>query len=285
MAAPEDGAPAARAGIGLRHVHHREVMAAPPPVGWLEVHAENFLAGAAALRVLDAVRREHPVSLHCVGLSLGSDGALDREHLGRIVALARRVEPCFVSEHLSWSVAGDVYLNDLLPLPYTAEALAVVCRHIDEVQTALGRRILVENPSTYLAFTHSTMPEWAFMAEVAARTGCGLLLDVNNVHVSACNHGFDARAYIAALPARTVAEIHLAGHAVKRIGDAVLRIDDHGSAVPAEVWDLYRHALRVIGPRPTLIEWDCNVPPLSVLVGEAAKADALLAEVRPDRAA
>ncbi len=279
------GAPGARAGIGLRHVHHRAVLAAPPAIGWMEVHGENFLAGASALRVLEAVRRDYPVSLHCVGLSLGSDGPLDSDHLGRIGALARRIDPCLVSEHLSWSVAGGVYLNDLLPLPYTPEALDVVCRHVDEVQATLGRRILVENPSTYLAFVHSTIPEWEFIAEVARRTGCGLLLDVNNAHVSACNHGFDARTYIAALPPEAVGEIHLAGHAVKMIGGVELRIDDHASAVAPEVWALYRHAIEAIGPRPTLIEWDSNIPPLDVLLAEAAKADALLGRVRRDDAA
>jgi uncharacterized protein (UPF0276 family) len=276
---------AARAGIGLRHIHHQEVLAAPPDVGWMEVHSENFIASAPALRVLERVRRDYPVSLHGVGLSLGTDGPLDREHLARIAALADRIEPCLLSEHLSWSITGGVYLNDLLPLPCTPEALDVVCRHVEEVQTALGRPILVENPSTYLTFAHSTIPEWELLAEVAWRTGCGLLLDVNNVHVSACNHGFDARAYIAALPAAAVGEIHLAGHAVKQIGAVTLRIDDHGSAVASEVWDLFAHALDLLGPRPTLIEWDSDIPPLPVLAAEAAKADTLLAKLEHGRAA
>jgi uncharacterized protein len=275
----------ARSGIGLRHVHHEEVLAAPPDVAWMEVHSENFLAGAPALRTLERVRRDHPISLHGVGLSLGTDGPLDREHLARIAALVERIEPSLVSEHLSWSITGGVYLNDLLPLPYTPEALEVVCRHVDEVQAALGRAILIENPSSYLSFAHSTIPESAFIGEVARRTGCGLLLDVNNVHVSACNHGFDAHAYIAALPAAAVGEIHLAGHAVKQIGEATLRIDDHGSAVAPAVWELYRHALIAVGPRPTLIEWDTDIPALPVLVAEAAKADALLASIEHGRAA
>jgi uncharacterized protein len=284
--APADSAPLpARGGIGLRHVHHEEVLAAPPAVAWMEVHSENFLAGAAALKTLERVRRDYPISLHGVGLSLGTDGPLDREHLARVAALVERIAPSLVSEHLSWSITGGVYLNDLLPLPYTPEALEVMCRHVDEVQEALGRAILIENPSSYLWFAHSTIPESAFIAEVVRRTGCGLLLDVNNVHVSACNHGFDARAYLAALPTAAVGEIHLAGHAVKRIGEATLRIDDHGSAVTPAVWELYRHALLLVGPRPTLIEWDTDIPALPVLVAEAAKADVLLTSVEHGRAA
>jgi uncharacterized protein (UPF0276 family) len=267
----------ARAGIGLRHDHHREVLATRPRVGWLEVHSENFLAGAAQ-RMLETLRRDYPISLHGVGLSLGTDAPLDGEHLARIKALTERIEPCLVSEHVSWSTSGGVYLNDLLPLPYTSEALDVMCRHVDVTQHALGRRILVENPSSYLTFAHSTIPECEFIAEIARRTGCGLLLDVNNVYVSACNHGFDAQRYIAALPAVAVQEIHLAGHAVKPIGDVTLRIDDHGSAVCDEVWTLYRDTVRTIGPRPTLIEWDCDIPALPVLLAEAAKADAILTE-------
>jgi uncharacterized protein (UPF0276 family) len=264
------------AGIGLRHVHHQAVLDTPPAVGWLEVHSENYLGGGAPLHYLEAARRDYPLSLHGVGLSLGSDGALDRDHLRRIKALIRRIEPGLVSEHISWSVSGGVHFNDLLPLPYTEEALAVLCDHIAETQDFLGRQILVENPSTYLQFTHSTIPEWEFVAATAERTGCGLLLDVNNIHVSATNHGWDAHRYLATIPPDAVQEIHLAGHAVKDLGDVTLRIDDHGSAVSAEVWTLYAAALRRIGPTPTLIEWDTDIPELAVLVAEAAKADALL---------
>jgi uncharacterized protein len=271
-----DGAIAGLAGIGLRHPHHAEASASRPRVAWLEVHSENFLGGGAALQMLETLRRDYPISLHGVGLSLGTADGLERQHLDRIVALARRVEPCLVSEHVSWSVTGGVYLNDLLPLPYTPEALAVLCRNVEAMQEALGRQVLVENPSTYLQFAHSTIPEWEFIAEIARRTGCGLLLDVNNVYVSACNHGFDADAYIAALPAAAVGEIHLAGHAVKQVGETTLRIDDHGAAVDGAVWALYRRTLERIGARPTLIEWDSNIPPLATLLGEAAKAQAAL---------
>jgi uncharacterized protein len=267
----------ARAGIGLRHHHYRAVTESRPSVGWLEVHSENYFGGGRPLAYLEAARAHYPLSLHGVGLSLGTDGMLDREHLARISALIERVQPSLVSEHVSWSITGSVYLNDLLPLPYTEEALRVICDHVSETQDFLGRQILVENPSTYLQFTHSTIPEWEFVAAIARSTGCGLLLDVNNVYVSACNHGFDARRYIDAMPRDAVQEIHLAGHAVKQIGDGTLRIDDHGSAVCEAVWDLYRAALHRLGAVPTLIEWDSNVPELPVLVGEAATADRILA--------
>lgn len=279
---PKDVAPhradpiPARAGIGLRHQHYRAVIETRPPVGWLEVHSENYFGGGRPLAFLEAARAHYPLSLHGVGLSLGTDGALDRTHLARIKALIARLEPDLVSEHVSWSITGGVYLNDLLPLPYTEEALAVICDHVRETQDFLGRRILVENPSTYLQFAHSTIPEWEFVAEISRRTDCGLLLDVNNVYVSACNHGFDAQDYIAAMPGAAVREIHLAGHAVRQIGDATLRIDDHGSAVCEAVWQLYAAALRRLGPVPTLIEWDSNVPELPVLVAEAVTADGFL---------
>jgi uncharacterized protein (UPF0276 family) len=267
-----------RAGVGLRFQHHREMLERRPPIAWLEAHAENYLGGGAAPMYLDAVRREYPLSLHGVGMSLGSAGGIDERHLGRIAALVRRVEPALVSEHLAWSVAGGAYLADLLPLPLTEEALDVVCRNVDALQCALRRTVLLENPSTCLRFTHSTIPEWEFLAAVVARTGCGILCDVNNVYVSACNHGFDASAYLAALPAAFVGEYHLAGHAVvEQPGGATLRIDDHGARVCPQVWALYGEALERIGPRPTLIEWDTRVPPLDTLLAEAALASRALA--------
>ncbi|MFO1057513.1 MAG: DUF692 domain-containing protein [Dongiaceae bacterium] len=270
----------AEAGIGLRFPHHQAVRESRPRVGWLEVHSENYLGGGAPLRQLEALRRDYPVSLHGVGLSLGSAGPLDADHLRRIVALARRIEPGLVSEHLAWSVTGGVYFNDLLPLPYTEEALAVMAGHVDAVQEALGRTILVENPSTYLQFVEPAMGETEFLAALVARTGCGLLLDVNNVAVSAGNHGQDAVAYLAAVPADAVGEIHLAGHSVKDIDGVTLRIDDHGSAVAPAVWSLYETALARLGPRPTLIEWDSNIPALPVLLAEAAAAEARLDAAR-----
>jgi uncharacterized protein (UPF0276 family) len=268
----------AKAGIGLRFQHHATVLETVPDVAWMEVHTENYLGGGVPLACLDAIRRDYPISLHGVGLSLGSAESLDAAHLDRVRRIADRVEPALISEHLAWSVVDGVYLADLLPLPMTVEALAVVCRHVDQVQSALKRRILLENPSTYLRFRHSPIPEWEFMAAVAARTGCGLLCDVNNVFVSAHNHGWDASAYLAALPPAAIGEIHLAGHSVRALpGGSALRIDDHGSSVIGEVWALYEEALACFGPVPTLIEWDNNVPALDVLTAEADHADALLA--------
>jgi hypothetical protein len=280
-------APAAapRAGIGLRFQHHRALLDERPAVGFVEVHSENFLGGGAPLADLEAARREYPVSLHGVGLSVGTAGGIDAEHLRRVKALADRIDPLFVSEHVSWSVAGGVYFNDLLPLPYTEEALDVFCANLGRMQDALKRPVLAENPSTYLQFAHSTIPEWEFIAEIAARTGCGLLLDANNIHVSARNHGFDAARYLAALPAAAVREIHLAGHTVKQVGDRTLCIDDHGSAVSDEVWTLYRAAIDRFGPVPTLIEWDSRIPPLADIVAEATKADAIAAGERRDAVA
>jgi uncharacterized protein (UPF0276 family) len=272
----ERGPIPAHAGIGLRFPHHRVVAESRPDIAWLEVHTENYMGGGTPLHYLDVIRRDYPISLHGVGLSLGSAEGIDTTHLSRVREIVARIEPGFVSEHLSWSVTGGIYLADLLPLPMTEEALGIVCRHVDQVQNALDRRLLIENPSSYLQFSHSTIPEWEFLAEVAARTGCGILCDVNNVYVSACNHGFDAQAYIEAMPRAAVREIHLAGHAVREMGATTLRIDDHGSAVCEAVWQLYAAALRRLGPVPTLIEWDSNVPELPVLVAEAVTADRYL---------
>jgi uncharacterized protein len=280
---PAKSAPArpipAKAGIGLRFQHHQAVLDERPDVAWMEVHTENYMGGGASLRCLEAVRRDVPISLHGVGLSLGSAEGLDQAHLERVRQVAERIEPGLVSEHIAWSVVGGTYLADLLPLPMTEEALATVCRHVDQMQTCLKRRILVENPSTYLAFRHSTIPEWEFITTVAERTGCGILCDVNNIFVSARNHGWDASAYLAALPPAVIGEIHLAGHAVRPLPDGtILRIDDHGSRVIEEVWTLYRQALARFGPVPTLIEWDNDIPPLGVLLEEAARAGALMAD-------
>jgi len=267
----------AKAGIGLRFQHHRDVLDTRPDVAWMEVHTENYMGGGTALRYLDAIRRDMPISLHGVGLSLGSAEGIDSEHLERIRKVAERIEPGLMSEHIAWNVVAGTYLADLLPLPMTEEALDVVCRHVDHTQTYLKRRILVENPSTYIAFGNSIIPEWEFMTAVAARTGCGILCDVNNICVSSHNHGWDASAYIAALPPGTVGEIHLAGHSIKTFEDgSTLRIDDHGSRVSGEVWNLYQQALGRFGAVPTLIEWDNEVPPLEVLLHEADHAGQLL---------
>lgn len=269
----------AKAGIGLRFRHHQPVCETRPDVAWFEVHPENYMGGGVVPRYLDAIRRDYPISLHGVGLSLGSADGLDAAHLGRLRDVVERVEPGLISEHLSWSVTGGTYLADLLPLPLTDEALAIVCHHVDQVQTHLKRRILIENPSTYLRFRHSTIPEWEFLAQVAQRTGCGILCDVNNIYVSACNHGWDARTYLSALPPAAIGEIHLAGHSIRELGEGrTLRIDDHGSRVAPQVWALYREALARFGPIPTLIEWDTDVPPLEILMEEAAIAEAILEE-------
>jgi len=267
-----------RAGIGLRAQHVGELLATRPAVPWLEVHAENYMSGGAALPSLEAVRREYPVSLHSVGLSLGTAGDIDARHLTRLKSLVDHIEPCLVSEHLSWSTAGGAYLNHLLPLPYTEETLAVVTAHVHEVQDALGRRILIENPSSYLRFRHSSTAEPHFLAELARRTGCGLLCDVNNIYVSAWNLGLDAAWYLDALPAHGIGEIHLAGHAGNDADGRVILIDDHGSPVAAPVWDLYERALERFGPVPTLIEWDMDIPELAVLLAEAGIADRMLNE-------
>ncbi len=273
---PPEAAPGV--GIALKHQHYRDWQDTPPPVGWLEVHSENYFGGGRPLAVLESLRADYPVSLHGVGLSLGSAGSLSHGHLQRLKTLQARIEPAMMSEHLSWSSAPGAFLADLLPLPYTEEALALFCAHVDETQDFLGRRILIENPSSYLAFAHSTIPEWEFLAAVVARTGCGLLLDVNNIYVSACNHGFDPLSYLDALPAAAVGEIHLAGHSIRQVGGRALRIDDHGSAVCDDVWALYAQTVARLGPRPTLIEWDSAVPPLQGLLSEAEKARLVLAE-------
>ena len=272
-----------KAGIGLRFQHHQALIDYRPDVAWFEVHTENYMGGGAPLRYLDAIRRDFPVSLHGVGLSLGSAEGLDQAHLDRIRQVAERVEPGLISEHIAWSVVDGNYLADLLPLPMTEEALAIVCRHIDQTQTYLKRLILVENPSTYLTFAHSTIPEWEFMTALAARTGCGILCDVNNIFVSACNHGWDVSAYLDALPSGSIGEIHLAGHTVRLLADGTtVRLDDHGSRVFDDVWTLYQEALIRFGAVPTLIEWDNNVPPLEVLLQEADHAATIMAKMNSD---
>ena len=268
----------ARAGIGLRFQHHQPVLDTRPDVAWMEVHTENYMGGGTPLKYLDAIRRDTPISLHGVGLSLGSAEGVDPAHLERIRRVAERVEPGLMSEHIAWNLVGGTYLADLLPLPMTEEALDVVCRHVEQTQSYLKRRILVENPSTYVAFGNSIIPEWEFMATVAARTGCGILCDVNNICVSAHNHGWDASGYLAALPPEAVGEIHLAGHSIRTFADgSSLRIDDHGSKVSEEVWTLYRQAVARFGAVPTLIEWDNEIPPLDVLLDEAQHAERVIA--------
>ncbi len=268
---------AAAVGIGLRSVDVADVIATRPAVAWLEVHAENYMAsGGPTLAALERIRESYPVAIHAVGLSLGSADPLDARHLRRLRALVERIQPALVSDHLSWSSLGGRYVNHLLPLPYTDETLHLVCDHVAQAQDALGRRLLVENPSSYLRFRESPIPEPDFLADVVRRTGCGLLCDVNNVYVSACNLGLDPVAYLDALPVDAIEEFHLAGHSVNDADGVPVLIDDHGARVAPEVWALFAQVLARSGPRPTLIEWDANIPELSVLVDEARRADAVM---------
>ena len=265
--------PGCSVGIGLRSPHESEIAATRPAVAFLEVHAENYMAETLALDGLLELRRDYPVSLHGVALSLGSAEELDRCHLDRFKALIERVEPTLVSEHLAWCGIGGAYLNGRLPLPYTKESLDLFSRHVAEAQDGLGRQLLIENPSAYLRYRHSTIPEAEFITEVAGRTGCGILCDVNNIYVSAWNFGFDPIAYLHTLPIEAIGEIHLAGHHAAE--DVDVLIDDHGSRVVEPVWELYVAALQRFGPVPTLIEWDANLPALEVLLDEAHHAEEL----------
>lgn len=277
MAAAAHGLDRRSVGIGLRAPHYRALLEPRPALDFLEVHSENFFAdGGPSLAWLEHFRNEYSLSLHGVGLSLGSADPLDAFHLRRLAGLVRRFEPALVSEHLSWSSIDGRYANDLLPLPYTREALEHVVRRVGEVQETLGRRILVENVSSYFAFRESTLPEWEFVAEVARRAGCGVLLDVNNIYVNAANHRFDPRAYLDAIDPASVGEFHLAGFEAL---DACL-VDTHGARVADGVWALYAAAVERIGERPTLVEWDCDLPALDVLLDEAARARAILERSR-----
>lgn len=264
-------------GIGLRPPLAGAMAAARSSLSWIEAHAENHMDGDA-LDVLLDFRRDVPVALHGVGLSLGSAGRIDRTHLERFAQLVRHTEPIFVSEHLAWSRLGDAHFNDLLPVPYTEEALRAVARNVDEAQEAFGRAILIENPSRYLKFSGDAIGEPDFLAELCRRTGCRLLLDVNNIHVSAENLGFDACAYLARIPAEAVGEFHLAGHSAEEFGGGPVLIDTHGTPVSDAVWTLYAEAVARIGPRPTLIERDRNFPDLAELLHEARRAEAIASE-------
>jgi uncharacterized protein len=264
------------AGIGLRSPHLADIARERPALGFLEIHAENYLAPSPALQAVERLRGDYPLSLHAVGLSLGSADGLDEAHLARVAALAKRLEPAWVSDHLSWSVSGGRYFNDLLPLPYTEEALEVVVRNVGRLQETLGREVAIENPSCYLRFAHSTLSEPEFLSELVRRSGCGLLLDANNVVVTAHNLGLDAADWLAGLPAPSIVEYPLAGHAVNDADGQPILIDDHGSKVGEDVWALYAEVLKRFGARPTLIEWDTDIPPLAVLLDEAARADRVI---------
>ncbi|MBR0568912.1 DUF692 domain-containing protein [Azoarcus sp. L1K30] len=274
------GAPTlpARAGLGLKPAHFEAVLSTCPDIGFFEVHAENYMVPGGSLpHFLERIREQYALSVHGVGMSIGAEAALDRTHLDALAALVARYEPQSFSEHLAWSTHGDVFLNDLLPVPYTAATLARVCAHVDQVQSHLGRSMLLENPATYLEFEASTMSEPEFISEVVRRTGCGLLLDVNNIHVSCVNHGRDPHAYVRALPLDQVGEIHLAGFATQTdaAGDPLL-IDSHGAPVAEVVWALYAEVITLTGAVATLIERDNDVPAFDVLLAEAHRADRTL---------
>jgi uncharacterized protein (UPF0276 family) len=267
-----------RAGVGFKPEHFAEINVAPQPIPFFEVHAENYMgAGGPPHAQLTRLREDYALSIHGVGLSIGSAEALDRDHLDRLKTLCDRYQPESFSEHLAWSSHGGVFYNDLLPLPYTEKTLARVAEHIDTVQNRLGRQMLLENPATYLLFAESTLPETEFLREIVRRTGCGLLLDVNNVFVATTNHALDPRAYLAAMPIEAVLEIHLSGHAetADETG-APLLIDSHDSAVKPAVWTLYKELIARTGPIATLIEWDNEVPSWPVLRREAVAAQAML---------
>jgi uncharacterized protein len=276
MSTPAPDIPA-RGGVGLKAEHYKSVLAESPDLGFFEIHAENYMgAGGPPHRYLSAIRDLYPLSLHGVGLSIGGPGRLDADHLMRLKALIDRYQPGLFSEHLAWSTHETGYLSDLLPLPYTAATLQTVCDHIDETQSVLGRQMLLENPSSYLRFAESIFDEAGFIAEVVRRTGCGLLLDVNNVFVSARNLATGAMDYLAAYPLSHVQEIHLAGHdVIVENGGAVL-IDSHAAPVVDDVWQLYAAVIGKTGPLPTLIERDANVPPLAELVAEAGQAERIM---------
>lgn len=270
---PAASALGATAGIGLRAPHVAQVRRDRPAAGWLEVHSENyFVDGGPALAALEAIRADYLLSLHGVGLSLGSADALDAGHLAKLKRLAARVEPALISEHLCWGRIDGRHMNDLLPLPFTGDALRLCCDRINAAQAALGRALLIENISAYMRFDSDAMSEWEFLASVAQRTSCLLLVDVNNIYVNAVNHGFDPHDYLAAIPSEAVAEIHLAGFE----DNGACLIDTHGARVAPEVWSLYRAAIARFGPKPTLIEWDTDLPALEVLLDEAATAQAIL---------
>lgn len=260
------------AGIGLRHTHYQAFLDEKPAVGWLEIHPENYFGGGINRHILTKARENYEMSFHAVGLSLGSADGINKTHLQKIKDLIDIFEPFQFSDHASWSASGNAHLNDLLPLPYTEETLQTLCDNVSEVQDFLGQQILVENPSSYIAFAGDEMKEYEFLGEAAKRTGCFLLLDVNNIYVQSRNHGIDPYAYIDAVDPAKVGEIHLAGFTLQPVGGKEILIDTHSRPVHDPVWDLYAHAIKHVGTVPTLIEWDDDIPPLATLVGEAEKA-------------
>lgn len=267
-------------GLGLRQPHYEDFLELKPKIGWVEVHSENYLCcGGSSFDYLLKIRRNYPVSLHGIGMSLGSADGLDLEHLKQVKNLIEIIDPCFISDHLSWSSKDGYFLPELLPTPYNKECLAVFSKNISMAQDFLGREIMVENPSTYLEYTNSTYAEPEFLNLLAEKTGAGILLDVNNIYVSAQNHNWSALEYLNSIEARHVNEIHLAGHSEKLFpNNTKLLIDTHDNVVCPEVWDLYKKTISLFGPIPTLIEWDANIPDLAALIAEAIKTNIILEE-------
>ena len=271
-----------RSGIGLRAPHMRELLDQHADVGFLEAHTENYFGGGVIRKQIRQIANTYPVSLHGVGLSLGRADGLDQDHIRQVKALVEEINPVFVSEHLAWSAYRHIYVPDLLPLPYTHEALDVFVRHVEEFQELVGQQILIENPSNYIAFEHLDYTEPEFLSTLARRSGCGLLLDINNIAVSAHNLGLDPRAYIDAISVSdSVKQFHLAGYQVNQLETGEdIRIDTHGESVHPDVWGLYEYALAQLGDQPTLIEWDTDIPSLDILLAEAAKADVIRSRVK-----
>ncbi|AQS46742.1 hypothetical protein BMG03_02165 [Thioclava nitratireducens] len=266
-----------KAGLGFKPEHFPAISETKPDLGFFEIHAENYMgAGGMPHAMLERLRADYALSVHGVGLSIGGPDPLDRDHLARLKALCDRYDPESFSEHLAWASHGGVWMHDLLPLPYTAETLALTCDHVDEVQEHLGRRMLLENPATYVLFDNSEIPETEFLTEISQRTGCGLLLDVNNVFVSCVNHRQDPRAYLEAFPLNRVGEVHLAGHEEEELPSGPLLIDSHGREVAEPVWALYAETVSNTGPLPSLIEWDNDVPDFATLMAEAERASMIL---------
>ncbi|MGF1683040.1 DUF692 domain-containing protein [Photobacterium minamisatsumaniensis] len=264
-------------GVGLRSPHIQQVLVEQPQVGWLEIHSENYFSSTSTARQqLREIANHYPISCHGIGLSLGSIDPLDPRHLMQLKQLIDEIQPIAISDHLSWSSIDGQFFNDLLPLPYTEEALNVFCQKVMQVQDYLGRPMLIENPSSYLSFNHSTIPEWEFLHQVQQRTDCGLLLDLNNIYVSGLNHGFDCDKYIAALDPNAVKEIHLAGFTIKQVDGGEIWIDTHSQPVSEPVWQLYRRWVKQHGAVPTLIEWDLDIPELPILLAEARKAELII---------
>jgi uncharacterized protein len=271
-----------RTGIGLRMPHVAEVVATRPDVGWLEVHPENFLANPHATELLIELSKHYSISVHTVGISIGSVSGIDFDHLRRIRKLVERIDPVFVSGHLAWSTHGDDYLNDLLPLPFNEETLQLVAEHVQGVQDALGRPYMVENPSSYVGFRTSNMSESEFLTQLVSITGCRLLCDVSNVHLSAHNMGYNAYKYIDSMPADAIDELHLGGFTSEEdeaSPEAELWVDTHATRITDAAWKLYSYAIRRFGPKPTLIEWDADIPPLTTLLSEASHADEVITGV------